>query len=414
MAEGFLARAIAATAVCLALSACTPIDGPRGESVYLNASARVSNASEGSLPYCLVSLTPRIGSILSANRPRLAGRFADRRGPVPIRIGVGDSIRVTLFESGAGGLFFPLEGGSRTGNFLVIPDQNVDSEGNITVPYAGAIRSKGRTPAQVQEAIVRALSNRALDPQAVVTVVEQRDALITVVGEVSSAVRFPASASGERVLDAITRAGGLRGPGQETWVLMERNGRVAVSPFEALIHEPGNNIYVRSHDMLYLYREPQTFLAFGAVTRQGQVPFDAWRLSLAEALGKAGGLLDERAEPSWVFLFRPESRDVVAQLDPKCVVSDGKHIPVVYKIDLRDPATYFLTTHLAMRNKDLIFVSNSKSVETSKFMTYVRAINATIAEPIETAIAGYALKAAIKGTSDATTAVVVGGTSTAP
>lgn len=412
MARGWVFRAGAAAAAgaFLALSGCGfPIDGLRGESVYLNATTHV-RADEPSLPYCMVSLTPRIGSILNTVQPRFAGRFPDRRGPVSVRIGVGDSVRVTLFEAGAGGLFFPLEGGTRTGNFLVIPDQNVDAEGNITVPYAGSIRAKGRTPAQVQEAIVRALSNRALEPQAVVTVVDQRDALVTVLGEVGGATRFQASASGERVLDAIARSGGLRGQGQDSWVLLERNGVVAVSPFEALVHEPPNNVYVRAHDTIYVYKEPQTFLAFGAVTRQGQIPFEAWRLSLAEGIAKAGGLLDARAEPAWVFLFRAEHRDVAAQLDASCVVSDSKFIPVVYKIDLRDPATYFLTTHLPMRNKDLIFVSNAKSVETTKIMTYVNTINSTIQGPIETGIAFYALRAAIRGTSSSSS-VIIGGSS---
>ena len=405
-----------ATLVCLALglTACgTPIDGPPGEAVYRSAAVHVRDDKDQSLPYCLVSLTPRIGELLAKRQPRLAGQFNDRRGPNPLQIGIGDLIRVTLFESSAGGLFFPLEGGARTGNFLVIPDQNVDGKGDISIPYAGQIQARGRTPVQVQEAIVNALKSRAIEPQAVVTVVQQRDALISVVGEVGSAIRFPASATGERVLDAITRAGGLRGPGQESWVLLERGGKIAVAPFSALIEEPANNIYVRAHDMLYVYREPQTYLAFGAVTRQGQIPFDTWRLSLAEAIAKAGGLLDDRAEPGWVFLFRAEHRDFAAQLDPKCLVKDGTYVPVVYEVNLRDPATYFLATALWMRNKDVVFVSNARTVEKTKLMTYVRAINSTIQEPLQTAVTAYTLKGLIQGTTSST-AVIVGGTTPTP
>jgi len=151
---------------------------------------------------------------------------------------------------------------------------------------------------------VDALKARALEPQAVVTVVERRNALISVLGEVNLATRFQASMSGERVLDAITRAGGLKSAGQDSWVLLERHGKIAVTPFEALAHETGNNIYVQPQDTIYVYKEPQTFLAIGATGKQGQYPFDAWRITLAEGLAKAGGLLDERAEPGWVFLYR--------------------------------------------------------------------------------------------------------------
>ena len=124
-------------------------------------------------------------------------------------------ISVTLYESGAGGLFFPLEGGLRTGNFLTIPNQIVDDKGMITVPYGGSILARGRTEQEIQTAIVSALQGRALEPQAVVTVVERRNAMVSVVGEVGLAVRFPASVAGERVLDAIARAGGIRSQGQE-------------------------------------------------------------------------------------------------------------------------------------------------------------------------------------------------------
>ena len=380
-----------------------PTSGPRGEAVEWRAVTRVQTPER--LPYCLVSVTPRVADIVARSQYRLVGQFKDRRGPTNVQIGVGDVLSVTLFEAAAGGLFFPLEGGLRNGNFLTLPNQIVDDKGTITVPYAGAIRAKGRTAQQIQAAIVDALKARALEPQAVVTVVERRNAMISVLGEVGTATRFPASVSGERVLDAIARAGGLKGPGQDSWVLLERHGKVAVTPFEALAHETGNNIYVQPQDTLYVYREPQTFLAIGATGKQGQVPFDAWRLNLAEALAKSGGLLDERAEPGWVFLYRAERQQVAQTLDSSCSVNDGPFVPVIYEIDLRDPSTLFLASQFPMRNKDIIYVSNARSVESAKFMQHVRLMNATIQDPIYTAIAAYILKAQIAGTSTGTVAI---------
>jgi polysaccharide export outer membrane protein len=354
-----------------------------------------------------VPVTPRVIDVVARHRERLAGRFADRRGPSVVQIGTGDVVSVTLFESAAGGLFFPVEGGLRNGNFLTIPPQIVDEKGDITIPYAPPIRARGRTAQEIQAAIVNALKDRAIEPQAVVTVAERRNAMISVLGEVSSAVRFPANLSGERVLDAIARAGGLRGPGQDTWVMVDRNHKVAVAPFEALVYEPTNNIFVQAQDVVYVYREPQTFLAFGATGKQGQVPFDAWRLSMAEALAKAGGLLDDHAEPGWVFLYRAERRHAAQELDPKCPVTDGEFVPVIYQINLRDPAAPFLATQFPMRNKDVMYVSNARSVESTKFLTYVNLASAAVQDPIQIALASYALKAAIKGTSSS--AVLLGG-----
>jgi polysaccharide export outer membrane protein len=55
---------------------------------------------------------------------------------------------------------------ARPGNFVTLPPQPVDTQGNISVPYAGAIRAQGRTPTEVKAAIVAALKDRALEPQA--------------------------------------------------------------------------------------------------------------------------------------------------------------------------------------------------------------------------------------------------------
>jgi polysaccharide export outer membrane protein len=383
-----------------------PTSGPLGEAVEQTAAIAIPPDSKP-LPYCLVPVTPRVVDVVARHRERLAGRFADRRGPAVVQIGTGDVVSVTLFESAAGGLFFPVEGGLRNGNFLTIPPQIVDEKGDITIPYAPPIRARGRTAQEIQAAIVNALKDRAIEPQAVVTVAERRNAMISVLGEVNTAVRFPANLSGERVLDAIARAGGLRGAGQDTWVMVDRNHKVAVAPFEALVYEPTNNIFVQAQDVVYVYREPQTFLAFGATGKQGQVSFDAWRLSMAEALAKAGGLLDDHAEPSWVFLYRAERQQLAKELDPKCAVTDGEFVPVIYQINLRDPAAPFLATQFPMRNKDVLYVSNARSVESTKFLTYVNLASAAVQDPIQIALASYALKAAIKGTSSS--AVLLGG-----
>jgi len=240
-----------------------------------------------SLPYALVRINSEVDGTLRLNARRIAQAFKDRRGPTEIRFGIGDVVSVTLFESGAGGLFIPIEAGVRPGNFVTLPNQAVDPNGKITIPYAGSIQAKGRTVTEVQRTIVNALKDRAIEPQAVVALVDQKATSVSVLGDVNTPSRFPVNASGDRLLDAITRAGGPKNPGYDTFVMLDREGRQATAPFGALINEPSNNIYVRPNDTIYLFAQPQTFLAFGAAGQQGQFPFGAWRLSLAESLAKA-------------------------------------------------------------------------------------------------------------------------------
>jgi polysaccharide biosynthesis/export protein len=401
-------RSCSVTAICslvgvLLSTGCSilPADGPQGSTV------RAGQQDPLGLQYAPVPLTSKVLDVLAENLPRLNATFVDRSAPRDIRFGVGDVLSVTIFESVAGGLFIPAEGGARPGNFITIPNQQVDSKGNISVPYAGNIRAAGRTQVEVQQAIVDVLKGRAIEPQVVVSLTDQRTSLISVLGDVTSPSRFPASQAGEHILDAITRAGGPKNQGYDEWVMLERDGKRGIAPFGALVYEPINNIYVHPNDTIYLYREPQTFVAFGAVGgSQAQINFDAWRLSLAEAVGKSGGLSDAAADPAAVFLYRGEPREVATLLGIDCSKFEGPIIPVIYEINFRDPAGYFLASRFEMRNKDVIFVSNAGSVELTKAITLFRNVVGSVNDPIVAASNAYALKAIIRGGASAGTTIV--------
>lgn len=348
-------------------------------------------------PYGLVKLTPEVIKILDEYGPRtLTATFGDRRPPPEIVFGIGDVVSVTIFEAAAGGLFIPAEAGVRPGNFVTLPNQPVDTKGFISVPYAGLVPTAGKTPAQVEAEIVNRIKNRAIEPQAVVALVTQNTSLITVIGEVNTALtnttgRIPAQPAGERLLDVITRAGGLKDQGQDTWVVLERHGRRAAVPFGAVVYEPGNNIWAWPGDTIYLYKEPQTFLAFGASGQQGQLQFtagpqsSAWRMTLAEGVAAAGGLLDVQADPGSVFLYRREPRELAERLGVDCSKMTGPTVPIVYSVSFVDPAGYFLATRMQMHNKDVIFAANAQSVDITKFANF---LNTLISVPNNVTVLG--------------------------
>ena len=382
-----------------------PTSGP---AVY-DVAAGATNP--GVLPYELIKLTPQVEQILAASAPSFASTFSDRRVPAEIRFGIGDVVSVTIFEAAAGGLFIPAEAGVRPGNFITLPNQQVDHNGNISVPYTSGIRALGRTPPEVQQEIVNILKNRAIEPQVVVSLVDQRTSLISVLGEVKAPARFPASAEGEHILDTIARAGGPSGQGFDTWVMLERGRRREIVPFGALVYNPLNNIFTHPNDTIYVYREPQTFVAFGATGKQGQYTFDAWRISLAEAVGKATGLDDTRAEPGAVFLYRGEPRPVAEKLGIDVSKYNSPIIPIIYSVNFRDPSGYFIATQMQMQNKDVLYVSNATTVETAKFLNQVRLIVGTVNDPMLAATNFYILKSFVNGTNSA---VAVAGGATSP
>lgn len=96
----------------------------------------------------------------------------------------------------AGGLFIPNDAGSRPGNFISLPNQTVDREGNISVPYAGKIRATGRNVEDVQSEIEERLANRAIEPQVLITKISSRSAQASVLGDVKEPTKVQLSGSG--------------------------------------------------------------------------------------------------------------------------------------------------------------------------------------------------------------------------
>jgi polysaccharide export outer membrane protein len=391
---GLISLAALAT---LGLGGCSffPVSGP--------SSLAVESGYSETVPYHLVKLTTEAIDVLAAHEPKgLAGAFTDARPSQKIVFGIGDVIATTIFEAAAGGLFIPLEAGVRPGNFVNLPDQIIDNNGNITIPYAGLIKAAGRDNVQVQNDIIEKIKNRAIEPQVVISLSQQRTSLISVVGSVNTPLRFavPMTGAGDRVLDAITRAGGISGPGYATWVMLERGGRRATVPFENLVMNAKNNIYILPGDRIYVYQEQQKFIAFGAMGintagfAQGQINFDAWRLNLAEAVAKAGGLGDVQADPGAVFLYRQEPREVAQLLGADMNRFGGPLVPVIFQIDFRDPGGYFLATRLQMRNDDIIFVANAHSYEANKVLNFISNVTSA-AIGTEVAVQGVPVTSAI-------------------
>ncbi|MCJ2019182.1 sugar transporter, partial [Methylobacterium sp. E-065] len=123
------------------------------------------------------------------------------------------------------------------------------------------------------------------------------------------------------------------------------------------------------NDVLTLVRDPQTFIAVGALGNSTELPFQADGITLAQALAKARGLSDFTADPAGTFIFRFEPASVVRRLHPGSKLLGTPLVPVVYRIDMRDPNSLFVSQAFRMRNRDLVYVSNAPFAELSKVLT---------------------------------------------
>jgi polysaccharide export outer membrane protein len=393
--------------VAVALCGCShfPVNGPEYRDIHRGATAAISEPRDAIVSrYALVDINPVVINILDGiPRDSLYRTFGSQRGPAPVvRVGVGDVLQTSIFESSSGGLFTSGEAAGRAGNYVTLPSQTVGGNGTISVPYAGSIKAAGHTISEIQHDIESKLARRAIEPQVIVNITEQNADAVTVIGDVGGN-KIKLTGSGERILDMISKAGGGGGgataasggkfAGYELDVTLQRKSRLATVPFTRLISDPQENVYVAAGDVIYVTREPKTFIAFGALASLGggvveggntsavsaQYQFGQERLSLNEAIAKAGGLADSRSNPAQVFIYRPERRETLAAMgvDIDRFPPVERVIPTVYRANFRDPSSFFMGQRFQMRDKDLIYAANAESIEVTKFLTYVNVWTST-------------------------------------
>jgi polysaccharide export outer membrane protein len=261
-----------------------------------------------------------------------------------------------------------------------IPDQAVGRDGAISVPYAGRVRVLGRSTAEVQLVVEKALEGKAIQPQVLVNVTRPISNTATVGGEVTQGARVPLSMKGDRLLDVVATAGGIRAPVNETFVQLARGDRTARVALSRVVSDPRENIYIRPGDVLTLVREPQVFIAYGATGRNAEVPFDADGITLSQALAKAGGLIDSRSDPAGVFIFRYEPEGVARQLRPNSsLIERGRMTPVVYRLNLRDANNLFVAQNFRIFSKDVIYVSNASLTDVQKVLQIFNMVASPVA-----------------------------------
>lgn len=362
-------------AVTAGLCGCSSLsgEGPSTDDVI------AQSGSPGVQRYEIVDIDSSVVNILrSRGSDSFIARFGDYRPSVEPKIGIGDTVAVTIWEAGAGGLFSAplLSDKFSTGSkSSTLPEQIVGRDGSISVPYAGRIKVAGRTTQQVQDIVERALAGKAIEPQVLINVTRSISNSVTVTGEVVNGARVPLTVRGDRVMDVIATAGGIRAPVNETYVQLSRGRETARVPMTRVANDPRENIFMRPDDVLTLIRDPQTFIAYGATGRNAEIPFDAEGINLSQALAKAGGLLDFRSDPAGVFVFRYEPESVVRALNPASTIALPNLLtPVVYRLNLRDAASLFIAQSFLVQNRDLLYVSTSPITDAKKVMEVVALI----------------------------------------
>jgi polysaccharide export outer membrane protein len=346
-----------------ALAACgiTPTTGPSSREI--GGTPEATPAAE----YVVIDVNHAVIRAIGGARH---GGFSSlmRTGSAPkARIGAGDILAVTVYEAGEGGLFTGKEQ-----RHAAFPALQVDQQGHISLPYAGLLKVEERTPHEVQKLIVERLQGRAIQPQVVVSITSTESNTFVLAGDVAKPGRYPLSTTGDRLLDVIAKAGGARHPAREVYVTFVRGQERGTQLLEKIIDDQGENIFILAGDRIYINHDPKRYTVFGAVHKPGAYVFAASQVNVLEAMAFAGGLLDERADATGIFIFRYESAAIVRAIQPETPhVGSAGTVPTVYRLSLRDPGSYFYARGFLLRDKDVLYIANAPGVEIAKVLRLI-------------------------------------------
>jgi polysaccharide export outer membrane protein len=263
-----------------------------------------------------------------------------------------------------------------------LPEQPVDGEGCITVPFAGRVPAAGKTLPDISAEIKRRLTGKANQPEVLVLQSRNLSSSVTVVGEVTTSTRVPLTATHERLLDALAIAAGVRQPVNKTTIQLTRGDAVHSLPLETIIKDPKQNIALQPGDVVTALYQPLSFTALGATGKNEEISFETQGITLAQALARSGGLIDQRSNPKGVFIFRLEPKSRQAPNEPAPLATAEGLIPIIYRVDLRDPRSLFWIQSFPVQDKDVLYVSNAPVWELQKFMNLLF----TLAYPVQTGL----------------------------
>lgn len=368
---GLLLAPLLAVQGCSTTSAWLPASGPSAGDI--TDSAKQPNAA-----IQVINVDDSVINRLEEERKHtyFSQQFPGKLGATYL-VGPGDVLSISLWEAPPSTLFTsaPLDGmGGATTRMVSFPEQMVSADGTIDIPFAGVIHVAGRSPQQIQTLIEKKLRGKAHDPQVLVRVAQNTTATVTIVGDVGRSMQMPLTAKGDRLLDALAAAGGVRqSVGKET-IQLARNGQVVSMPLRQVIQDPTQNVPLAPGDVITVTPKPLSLIVLGATVKNEELYFESQGISLAQALGRAGGLQDARADARGVFVFRmADESDLGTQPSksedlPKS--KDGK-VPVVYVLDMRNPGSLLLAQGFKMHDNDVLYVSNAPAAELQKFLNIV-------------------------------------------
>lgn len=340
------------------ISACVLTPG-----MYMGTTSGESNVEvpvleSGELVTSRVIITPITADLVAQpavparRQPPAAGGAPQQKSYGPYRLGPGDILNITVWDHPeltipAGEFRSP----EAAGNVVA-------ADGTLFYPYVGVLKVSGMSVEELRSILTSRLTRYIENPQLDVRVIAFRSQKAYVVGEVKQPGVRPITDVPLTVADAINLSGGLTPNADMLHVTLTRgDGRVV--PIDLLaLYEQGDlsqNLLLENGDVLNVPdNTPNKVFVLGEVGSPASRLLNKGRMSLAEALGDAGGVDPLTSNAGHVYVIR-----------------NHKAKPEIFHLDARSPDAMLLADRFSLAPHDVVFVDAAEVTRWNRVITQI-------------------------------------------
>ena len=329
----------------LGLSGCTIFPGAK---LVTSDKDRVRNLSDEDLSdqvdveRITVDVLKHVKEQMAAN-PQANPALQKKIDHYEYRIGKGDVLNITVWDHPE--LTIPAgqyRSSSETGNW-------VNNDGNIFYPYIGEVAVEGKTLEEVRSIITKRLAKYIAKPQVDVNVAAFRAHKVYVTGQVNKPGGIPLTNVPLTLLDAINQVDGFNEKADWNRITLHRNGKDEIISLQSLLLNGvlTENRLLQENDIVHVASiEDRMVYVMGSVTKAGTLPIGRNGMNLTQAISDAGGLNENQADATGVFVVRrlPKGENKLAR---------------VYQLDLSDATAMVLGVEFPLQANDVVYVTTA-------------------------------------------------------
>ncbi len=345
-----------------ALAGCVG-GGPSTKAILQDENAVVVRAEQDT-PFVLLGVNSATAKMASQWLERSRDRsFIADAGTGPIVIGAGDILDISIVSTSESGYIDLTNSTLSPISTTALPQQEVGTDGRVSVPPIGRVNARGLSAQGLERTLELRLGEVLVAPSVIVRIAERRSARVSVLGAVEEPGTYAINQTNMRLVEMIALAGGPSSRAEDLRVSLSRRGRTGRTELNRVYENPGFNVQVQPGDVISIEQPATQLTVLGAGGVNATLKYDDPKISLADALGRSGGLLNRRADRRGVFIYREVPVAAVQAFGVDVTGFSGQSVPVIFNLDLSKPQALFAAKDFTMGDDDLIYISDSANEE---------------------------------------------------